>query len=150
MNINEVIAGLDALIGNFMPIINDEVTTVAQDGLALVDRRITREGKNAQGNAFPRYTPGYEAQKKRAGRYRGIVDLQFTGDMWKNTRVVSNTVSGTSVRVVVAGGDKFTQDKIDGNSDLRGDILQVSEKEVQILIDDSRERLFGIINKPFE
>lgn len=150
MNLDELISRYDELLQGFDPLILDETTNVAQDGLVLVDRRITREGLNAKGSPLPDYSPGYKLEKKRAGKYRGIVDLTFTGQMWRETQIVSAVSQGSNAVVTIAGTTPHTRAKMEGNADLRGDFLELSDKEVEILIDDSRERLFGTINRRFE
>ncbi len=150
MSLDQIIAAFDSLLGNFDPIMTEEVTTIANDGLDIVDRRITRQGLNASGSPLPDYSPGYKLYKKREGKYRGIVDLTFTGNMWKNTGIVSTVDQGGVVTVTVAGKDQFTRDKMVNNADLRGDFLTLSPKEIEQLKDDSKERLFGKINGYFE
>jgi hypothetical protein len=150
MNIDEVIAAFDNVLGNLGPIMADEMRTIAGDGLELVDRRITREGKKSDGSPFPDYSVGYKLEKKMAGKYRGIVDLTFTGDMWKNTGITNTQQSGDTTTVTVAGLDPFTREKMANNADLRGDFLTLSEKEIDILRKDSAERLFGTIDGYFQ
>lgn len=150
MSLQELIDSFDALLGNLDPIMVEEVTTIANDGLDIVDRRVTRQGQNAQGSAFPDYSPGYKLFKKREGKYRGIVDLTFTGQMWKNTGIVSTQDQGGLITVTIAGQDQFTRDKMSGNADVRGDFLTLSPKEIEQLTDDSKERLFGKINGYFQ
>lgn len=152
MNLDELIAVYSKVIGDLEdPIMLDEMTTIAQDGLVLVDRRITRQGLSSTGKPLPDYSPGYKLEKKRAGKYRGIVDLTFTGEMWRRTKIVSKFQDGGGKTTVIVGAsDAETQAKMENNADLRGDYLALSEQEEEILVTDSQERLFGTINGYFE
>jgi hypothetical protein len=150
MSLEQLIEVYDRILSDFDPIMIDEVTHVAEDGLALVDRRITRQGVDANNVKFPDYSPGYKLHKQREGKYRGIVDLQFTGQMWKGIQVVSKEVDGPTVKVTIAGTTPQTKAKMENNAALRGDFLTLSDAEVEILITDSRERLFTTFNGYFE
>jgi len=145
VTLDELISNYDNLLNGLDPIMLDEVTTIAQDGLVFVDRRITRTGTNSSGKTFPDYSPSYKLEKKRAGKYRGIVDLTFTGEMWRNIKIVGKFQSGTMTTVRVGASDAKTQAKMDNNADLRGDFMNLSEQELADLVKDSQERLFGTI-----
>lgn len=143
---------LDDLIGRFTNALNsldtaltEEMQTVAEDGLAMVDRRIVREGKGTDG-PLPDYTPAYLKKKEKAGRYRGHVDLTLSGDMWKNIGVVSVTPEGDGVRATVGGMDQKTRDKMMGNNRKRPGFLSLTNEEIEILAQESRERVTSKIS----
>lgn len=148
--LNELIDRFDKLLSDYGMITTDEVTTVAEDGLVLVDRRITRTGKKADGALLPDYSIGYKLEKKRAGKYRGFVDLTYTGKMWRDIKIVSTESTAQGVKVVVGGSTPDARVKMESNADVRGDFLQLSNAEVEILVSDSQERLTGTINGYFE
>lgn len=152
MNLDQIIAVYDRLLGGTLedPLILDEMTTIAEDGLVMVDRRITRQGLSANGKPLGPYSPGYLAHKKAAGKYRGIVDLTFTGEMWRNIKIVGKFQSGTMTTIRVGASDAVTQAKMENNADLRGDFMDLSAEELAILIADSQERWFGNLNRYFE
>lgn len=72
----------------------------------------------------------YQEYKERVGRYRGKRDMTLTGRMWKNTGLVSKSVTKGGFVAVVAGRNTETQEKLDSNSRTAGvDALEMSASE---------------------
>lgn len=135
--IEDLEVALERLIGDFPLIVQRQTEVAAGDIMALVDQRIVETGTDERGGAFEDYTPSYKAKKTKAGRYRGKVDFQLTGQMLASTgtglvNIVqeSSTVSGAVATVIIAGRDKETQDKIEGNNRKRPGFLNPSPKEI--------------------
>lgn len=97
--------------------------------------------------------------EKPVGRYRGFVDFTFTGQMLssagldergqpklKNMGILKSTNSGGRVVVVVGARDQETQMKMDGNDKHRPGWFRLSKEEVDILAQQSGERLGRYIN----
>lgn len=117
-----------------------EMETIATDGYALTDRRITTTGRSFTGAQFPDYTAPYKAKKQKAGRYRGFVDLQFSGQMLASVGIIERHTAPGKVVVVLGGRDEQTRKKLEGNEKKRPGILKNSKEEIAILISDSQER----------
>lgn len=150
MTIDDLISKFGGMVNGYNTILKEEMETIAEDGLVLVDRRITREGKNAQGSPFADYTPGYKKQKQEKGRYRGMVDLTLSGEMWKNIGITNSGPSDKGYTVTLGGKDKFTRDKMEGNNKARPGWFTLSDQEQDILRNDSAERMQGRINDLFD
>ena len=61
------------------------VKIAAQVRLDINER--TQKGKNEDGGSFKRYSPAYKKYKTKKGRPSSPVNLTFTGDMLKSSRV---------------------------------------------------------------
>lgn len=96
-------------------------------------------------SAASKYPSGisYLDYKKEVGRYTGKTDLTLTTRMWNNTHVVSEEVGEDGFIVTIAGGNDETQAKLDANSERYGDVLGMSEEEVDglaVTFDDELQR----------
>lgn len=86
---------------------------------------------------------GYKEFRERIGRDGTKKNFELTTEMWRNFNVVGITTTGEIVTVSLAGLDKETQAKLDGNSKREGySIIEASEEE--------REMVEGILQKWLE
>ena len=97
------------------------------------------------------------------GRFTGFVNFTFTGRMLSNIGPVESALGGsagigvtevtdtsTGVKVIVAGRTEETRGKMEGNDNYRKDWFSLSQKEVDELGADSKERMTGIAERFLE
>lgn len=163
---------IDALVAELQQELRLEVERTAQTGLAMVTQRVSETGKDAKGASFKPYTRPYELRKRAAtgnvkkegkkkraarrsapasaekpvGRYRGFVDFTFTGQMLSSIGLEEAQADAKHIVVRVNGRDQETQLKMDGNDKHRPGWFRLSKEEVDILAQQSGERLGRYIN----
>lgn len=75
-----------------------------------------------------------------------VKNFTFTGDMWRNTNIISTGFDGNfKYKVEVGGKTDFAADKLEWNTERDGDILNVSEQEEKIITETSQEEVDRII-----
>lgn len=167
MSPSELADRIDALVAELQQELRLEVERTAQTGLAMVTQRVSETGKDANGASFKPYTREYELRKRAAtgnvkkegkkkraarrsaqasaekpvGRYRGFVDFTFTGQMLSSIGLDEAKSEGRRIVVRVNGRDTETQLKMEGNDKHRPGWLRLSKEEVNILAQQSSERL---------
>ena len=67
------------------------------------------------------------------GSHGEIVDFSVTNDMWNNITVVSKTTDHKNGVAIIGARDETEKKKLAGNTAKRGDILDLSNKEQDIL-----------------
>lgn len=70
------------------------------------------------------------------GRPVDHVNFSLTNDMWNSIGIVEETITDTEARVVVKGRDTFTNQKLEWNTKLKGDILKMSKDEEKSLVEN--------------
>lgn len=116
----------------------------ANDAIALVKKRVQESGVNAQGQRFRDYSKGYEARKRKAGKFKGFTDFSFTNRMWTNIMLVSSQgelFEGTA-RITARGQENL--DKLNQNTKGFGTILELSDKETEIVRQTYSEGILDI------
>jgi len=127
------------------------VTAAAGQAASEIDRRISETGMNASGSTLGHYTDGvYKKKRQKIGHTTAFVNLQFTGDMWREIGVTDTKTQGTITTATIAGKFDETNDKLFFNSiRYNDDILvlsQLEEDNAAELIDDAMQE---IIDKNF-
>lgn len=118
-----------------------EAMRMAFDQLALLKLRIQTKGQNSEEQAFAPYVPAYARERQRSGYQVGIVDFTRTGRLWANVAPRVESATDTSVTVVIEGGEKRSKDIIQGARRKRGNILQPTRKEIELIRAANRERV---------
>lgn len=139
MDLDRLIDNVDGLITDLDDLTEREMETIATDGTALLDNRITTTGEGVNGK-LKDYTDAYKKRKEKAGRYRGFVDLSFTTQMWASIGIVEQKNEAGKFVVVVGGRDEFTRTKMEANEKARPGVFNLKVSEVDALKDDSEER----------
>jgi len=118
-----------------------ETLRIAFDLNAAVQLRIQTRGQNFQERSFPPYTPGYAKRRAKAGFQVGYVDFTRTGRLWASVQpqLVQDTAEKTVV--VTTARTPRDQDKLRGARRKRGNILQPSQKELDLANAANEERL---------
>lgn len=168
MNLDQLAAKVDKLAVAWKGELRNEMETVAQDGHAMVQTRLTETGKDVEGRPFKKYTRRYEIYKRGAvgtarkesakrraarrtkvataekpvGRYKGFVDFQLTTRMWQNMGIVSIKTPNDNLVVVRTGGRTAeTRAKLEGNNKHRPGFYRLNETEKKDLTEQSRSRV---------
>lgn len=126
---------------------------VASDAIALIKQRVQERGLNPKGSPYPAYSKSYLEKKKKAGKYRGFVDFTLTGRTLGNVKstgsldVVSSKDELNSGIAVIKPTTQFEQDKLNWNTEKKGDILALSEQEKIRLTDLYEQGILDIWRK---
>lgn len=174
MTLETLEARLDELVPVLLGALRTEMETVATDGLAKVIQRVSETGRDQNGTPFTPYTPAYEAFKRQAvggnksakqrarratapasgdqpvGRFTGFVNFTLTGRMLSNIGLTEVIDTDKGVKVIVTGRTEETRGKMEGNDNYRKDWFSLSQKEVDELGADSKERMTGIAERFLE
>jgi len=145
----------------FLSVINDELPAIneisAVTALSILKQRIIDDGIGSNGASLGRYSPSYVKTRKRNNKQTDHVDLQFTGDMWRDIGVVSSELKGnTAITVVTAKnsisrkGGQTTEDIMFNNAERYGDFMSLSPEEEQQVADVFDIELQKVIDKIFE
>jgi hypothetical protein len=174
MTLQDLEARLNELVPVLQSALRTEMETVATDGLSKVIQRVSETGRDQNGTPFTPYTPAYEAFKRQAvggnksakqrarratapasgdqpvGRFTGFVNFTLTGRMLSNIGLTEVIDTDKGVKVIVTGRTEETRGKMEGNDNYRKDWFSLSEKEVNELGADSKERMTGFAERFLE
>jgi hypothetical protein len=174
MTLQDLEARLNELVPVLQSALRTEMETVATDGLSKVIQRVSETGRDQNGTPFKPYTPAYEAFKRQAvggnksakqrarratapasgdqpvGRFTGFVNFTLTGRMLSNIGLTEVIDTDKGVKVIVTGRTEETRGKMEGNDNYRKDWFSLSEKEVNELGADSKERMTGFAERFLE
>lgn len=174
MTLETLEARLDELVLALLGALRTEMETVATDGLAKVIQRVSETGRDQNGTPFTPYTPAYEAFKRQAvggnksakqrarratapasgdqpvGRFTGFVNFTLTGRMLSNIGLTEVIDTDKGVKVIVTGRTEETRGKMEGNDNYRKDWFSLSQKELDELGADSKERMTGFAERFLE
>lgn len=119
---------------------------IAFDQIALVKLRIQTRGEKAEGGAFLPYTPDYAKQRQKAGYQVGFVDFTRTGRLMASIspRIQSSDIF--SATVVIEPDNDEGKKILQGLSGKRGNILQPSAQELEIIRAANRRRILSYFN----
>lgn len=167
MDIRELRARVGRMAAAARTQIRTEMEVVAVSGYALVQRRVSETGKDANGSDFAPYSPAYErykrgavgtakkeGKKKRAarrtapataekpvGRFTGFVNLTLSGQMLNSIGITESGFQGGKYVVRIGGRDQETRDKMAGNDTHRPGWIRPSKEEKTELRDQSSKRM---------
>ncbi len=152
-----------------------ESVQIGREAMALVRLRVQNDKENAQGTSFGGYSQAVVPKqffygkslsaaadrkvRSRTGRMSyeefrednnletDAKDFTFSGEMWRDTGVseVNNTADTTTV--IIGGTSERSRLLLGYNTERDGDILELSESEIDFVVDAHRERVLKVINK---
>ena len=108
---------------------------VAQDANASLQNRIINTGYNAENRLFPPYSERYAKKRQSEGRQTGFVDFAFSGRMWSSVQVVSSPEEHKKGHARISTLSQEQMDKLSGNTEKKGTILDLNEEEIKFLSD---------------
>lgn len=118
-SLDAFIGKLEVLIAELPSTTLDNVEIAAMDAQALLQQRLQEQGTDADGNPWRPYSPEYQKQKEKAGKYSGKVDFTLQDRMLNNIGLVVKQYRGSEALVVIKPRSKENQDKLTGLSDGR-------------------------------
>lgn len=119
---------------------------IALDTVALIKLRVQNSGKDAQGGAFAAYTPGYAAQRTKAGFQTSFVDFTRKGELWANVQPVVVRSDVFSATVEIGPTDPAEVAKLAGLEKKRPGILVASKEEIEMVRKANRARILKYFN----
>lgn len=124
-----------------------EVLRIALDQLALTKLRIQTKGQNSNEQAFAPYTEAYKKNRQKSGYQVGYVDFTRTGRLWANVqpRILASDIFSATVEI--GGQEQRSKDIIAGARKKRGNILEPSQAEKELVRQANRRRVlkaFGL------
>lgn len=141
MTPQEFSANIDKLrnmLATELPTINERA---ALNASSLVKNRIINTGVNGDDKYLGEYedTP-YKKFRKKTGRQIEYVDLNYSGQMFRDIGVVKQTVDNTIIKTVVGpkdtkvrkGGVK-TSDIAEGNAERYGNFMKPNAEEISMI-----------------
>jgi hypothetical protein len=93
---------------------------------------IKKGGKNVHLFEIP---GGYKQFRELNGRQTQWVDFSFSGDMWRDISIISDTSEHNSGVVRIGAKRAENDDKLEGNTKRKGEILKLSNEEITFLED---------------
>ncbi len=91
---------------------------------------IKKAGKNIRLFELPK---GYKEYRDLHGRQTGHVDFSFTGRMWDNISLISDYSQHERGVAIIGAKSEDDKNKLKGNTKRRGDILDLSDSEIEKL-----------------
>lgn len=76
---------------------------------------------------------GYKKIRELQGRQGSYVDFTITGRMWANINLISNNGDHSRGVAIIGAKDEEEKKKLAGNTSRKGDILDLSVKEIEDL-----------------
>lgn len=141
MNVKEYIRRLKENLQELEDNRQTEALRIALDATALLKLRIQTTGTNADGQAFAPYVPAYARTRRNKGLQTGYVDFTDRGRLMANIQPRAELNEEGRTVVVVGARDSENIDKLRGAFKKRGNILRLSQNEIQLIADANRERL---------
>jgi hypothetical protein len=114
---------------------------IASQIKALVAFRIQSRGYSFEEKPFSPYSKGHKKKRENQGYQTGYVDFTMTGKLWNNVQpyVIENTPDSTLVQVTAL--NREDQVKLQGAVNKRGNILELSESELSLLVQLNLQRV---------
>lgn len=139
---------LNGVISDLQSGANGQVMAqVASNAIASIKQRIQEKGLNAEGTKYPAYSKGYLKRKTKEGKYKGFVDFTLSSRMWGNIKLVSDKGELDKGTAVIKGTTQFEQDKLNWNTEKKGEILALSKKEITSLVKTYETGIMNIWRK---
>ena len=93
------------------------------------------EWKTVKGKHLAILPDGYKQFRELHGRQTSHVDFSFSNSMWNDINVISNASQHQQGVAILGAKQDIEKKKLAGNTARRGDILDLSEKEIGQLKD---------------
>lgn len=118
----------------------------AFDLIALVKLRVQTQGKDSNNVSFVPYTLPYAKEVKRQGGNPNKVTFTRTGRMWAAIKpeIIEDTIERTVVEIKARTQD--AQNKLNGQFRKRGNILLLTDEEIEIALEGHLERILNETN----
>jgi len=146
MDVKNVITRLKTNLSELQEQRKTEALRIALDATALLKLRIQTSGQNADGGSFPPYVPSYARRRRKNGLQTGYVDFTDRGRLWANVQPRVELDEQNRTLVVIGARDSENNAKLLGAVKKRGNILRLSQDEIDLVADANRERLAKVFD----
>jgi hypothetical protein len=156
VKIQELIRKLERCEAELPTIVLNEISQTALDAKDMIQQRLQETGRDSKGNPFRPYSPEYQKEKTKAGKYKGIVDFTDENRMLNNIGVLDKRSDVNKAVVVVGARAEENRAKLAGNMNGngktkgRGDILELQGKEISVLAANMKKRFPARIKKALQ
>lgn len=175
MDLKQFIERLKLVANELQANRESESVQIGREAMALVRLRVQNEKEDAKGSSFGRYSQALVPKqffygkslsaaadnkvRKRGGRMSyeefrednnletDAKDYTFSGEMWRDTGVSSVTNTDSTTTVSIGGTSNRSKKLIGYHTERDGDILELSESEIDFIVQANRERVLKVINK---
>jgi hypothetical protein len=97
------------------------------------DKRRSMKWVTVKGHKLFELPGGYKQFRQIAGRQTNYVDFMFNGRMWSDINVISNQGDHQKGVAIIGARQEEEKKKLEGNTKRKGDILDLSQKEIDEL-----------------
>ncbi len=148
MTIEEYNTRIEGVISDLRGGAHAEVMAqVAQEALTMMRQRVTETGMDAEGRPYKDYSESYKEYKKQEGKYKGFVDFSFTNRMWSNIKLTSPQDELRLGTARIKATTPFEQEKLRKNTASRGNILDLTDDEKELLKESYRDEILEIFKR---
>lgn len=96
-------------------------------------KRKELEWRTVKGRRLAILPGGYAKIRQLQGRQTDHVDFSVTNSMWNDISIISNQGDHSRGIAIIGAKDDIEKKKLAGNTERRGDILDLSDKEIEML-----------------
>jgi hypothetical protein len=97
------------------------------------EKRKNLDWKTIKGHKLFEIPGGYKQYRELMGRQTDHVDFSVTNDMWNDINVISKNSDHQKGIAIIGAKQEIEKKKLEGNTKRRGDILDLSAKEIEEL-----------------
>lgn len=115
--------------------------------LGSKEKRKALEWRTVDGHRLAILNGGYKKIRELQGRQTAYVDFSVTNAMWNDINVISQYAQHQSGIAIIGAKQEIEKKKLAGNTERRGDILDLSNKEVDELKADYNLNVLEIFRK---
>jgi hypothetical protein len=101
--------------------------------LGLKAKRKELEWRTVNGHRLAILPGGYKKIRELEGRQTNHVDFSVTNSMWNDINIISKTGDHNKGTVIIGAKQQKEKDKLKGNTERKGEILDLSHKEIDEL-----------------
>jgi hypothetical protein len=97
------------------------------------DKRKNLKWVTINGHKLFEIPGGYKQYRELMGRQTNYVDFSVTNNMWNDINVISKGADHEKGIAIIGAKQEIEKKKLKGNTERRGDILDLSDKEIEQL-----------------
>jgi flagellar hook assembly protein FlgD len=173
MSIEEAVDRLKRLENTLPDLVQRNVEIAAFEAITAIGQRARYKGEDAKGAKFDDYTDAYKIYKAHLGtkqkpkkdengkrlkrqvptspqgRYKGYVDFDLSGDLWRNIAITERKDENGKVKMVIGAKTEANQKKLEGNLKYRSPLMQTSVTETKEIQREFGQRINNEITDSF-
>lgn len=138
------------------------VAGAGMNAIAMIEDRITQEGRNAKGSALKPYSKAYLKFKQNpqltqrgkdlglgSSRFSGKTDYMLTGAFWRDIQLRELRAAGNNINVTIGPSADVNFKIMQSLTKRDGFPLTLSDTETEILQQELKVNLINIVEKHF-